>query len=325
MMTSSNGNNFRVTGHLCGEFTGNRWIPHTKRPVTRSFDLSLICVWIKGWVNNREAGDLRRYRAHYDVTVKCPIKHYPSAWDFWAITLLELNHWRHVTYICANTLGIIGSYNGLSPIRRQAIIWINAGVSFIGPMGTTVSVIPIKMKRLSFTKMKLRKSFTKWRAFCLDLIVLTHWGRVTHICVVKLTIIGSDNGLSPGRRQTIIWTNAEILLIWPLGTNFIEILIGIQTFSFKKMHLKMSSAKLRPFCIGLNVLRVPCLSESSMGVIAVNSHISWQETRKVFFNINKIFVIDIFDFIESNNGVIKSNVIKFVLYKNIIVWFNDIL
>ena len=77
----------------------------------------------------------------------------------------------------------------------------------------------------------------------------THWGRVTHICVIKLTIIGSDNGLSPGRRQAIIWTNAGILLIGPIGTNFSEILIGIQTFSFKKMHLKMSSAKLRPFCL----------------------------------------------------------------------------
>ena len=76
---------------------------------------------------------------------------------------------------------------------------------------------------------------------------LTHWGRVTHICVSKLTIIGSDNGLSPGRRQAIIWINARILLIRPLGTNFSEILIRIQTFSFKKMHLKMSSAKWRPF------------------------------------------------------------------------------
>ena len=83
---------------------------------------------------------------------------------------------------------------------------------------------------------------------------LTHWGRVTHICVVKLTIIGSDNGLSPGRRQAIIWTNAGILSIGPLGTNFSEILIGIQTFSFKKMHFKMASAKWRPFCLGLNVL-----------------------------------------------------------------------
>ena len=74
-----------------------------------------------------------------------------------------------------------------------------------------------------------------------------------HICIGKLTIVGSDNGLSPGRRQAIIWTNAGILSIGPLGTNFSEILIGIYTFSFKKMHLKMSG-KWRPSCIGLNVL-----------------------------------------------------------------------
>ena len=80
---------------------------------------------------------------------------------------------------------------------------------------------------------------------------LTHWGRVTHICVSNLIIIGSDNGLSPGRRQAIIWTNAGILLIGLLGTNFSEILTEIHIFSFKKMHLKMSSAK---FCLGLNVL-----------------------------------------------------------------------
>ena len=83
---------------------------------------------------------------------------------------------------------------------------------------------------------------------------LTHWGRETHICVGKLTIIASDNGLSPGRRQAIIWTNAGILLIGPLGTKVSEISIGIQTFSFKKMQLNMSSAKWRPFCLGLNVL-----------------------------------------------------------------------
>ena len=83
---------------------------------------------------------------------------------------------------------------------------------------------------------------------------LTHWGRGTHICVGKLTTIGSDNGLSPGRRQTIIWTNSGSLLIVRLGTNFSEILIAIQTFSFKKMHLKMSSTKWRPLCLSLNVL-----------------------------------------------------------------------
>ena len=90
--------------------------------------------------------------------------------------------------------------------------------------------------------------------------LLTHWGRVTHICVSNLTIIGSDNGLAPARRQAIIWTNAGILLIGPCGTNFSEILIGIQTFSFKKIRLKMSSAKFRPFCLSLNVLmEIPML------------------------------------------------------------------
>ena len=77
---------------------------------------------------------------------------------------------------------------------------------------------------------------------------------MTHIYVSNLTIIGSDNGLSPGRRQAIIWTNAGILSIGPLGTNFNEISNGIQTFSFKKMHFKMSSAKWRAFCLGLNGL-----------------------------------------------------------------------
>ena len=56
------------------------------------------------------------------------------------------------------------------------------------------------------------------------ILVLTHWGRVTYICVSKPTTIGSDNGLLPGWRQAIIWTNAGILLIGPLGTNLSEIL-----------------------------------------------------------------------------------------------------
>ena len=61
---------------------------------------------------------------------------------------------------------------------------------------------------------------------------------MTHICDSKLTIIGSDNGLSRGRRQAIAGTNAGILLIGPLGIRFSEILIGIQTFSFKKKILE---------------------------------------------------------------------------------------
>ena len=90
---------------------------------------------------------------------------------------------------------------------------------------------------------------------------LTHWGRVTHISIGNLTIIGSDNGLSPGRRQAIIWTNAGILLIGPKGIHFSGILIEINTFSFNKMHLKMSSAKWRLFRLGLNVLRTQWVNE----------------------------------------------------------------
>ena len=61
---------------------------------------------------------------------------------------------------------------------------------------------------------------------------LIHWGRVTHKCVGKLTIIGSDNGLSPHRCQAIIWTNAGLLLI---RTIFSDFLSEIRAFSFKKM------------------------------------------------------------------------------------------
>ena len=85
-------------------------------------------------------------------------------------------------------------------------------------------------------------------------ITLTHQGRVTHICISNLTIIGSENGLSPGRCQSImcLFFNAGMLVTGYLKTNFSEILIEIQTFSFKKKHLKVSSEKWRPFCVGLN-------------------------------------------------------------------------
>ena len=66
-------------------------------------------------------------------------------------------------------------------------------------------------------------------------------------------VIGSDMGLQSGRHQAIIWTSAGILLLGSLGTNFGEILIEIHILSLKKMYLKMSSEKWRPFCLGLNV------------------------------------------------------------------------
>ena len=69
MMTSSNGNIFRVTGHLCGEFTGHRWISQHKGQWCGALMFSLICAWINGWANNGEVADMRRHRAHYEVIV----------------------------------------------------------------------------------------------------------------------------------------------------------------------------------------------------------------------------------------------------------------
>ena len=84
--------------------------------------------------------------------------------------------------------------------------------------------------------------------------ILTHWGRVTHMCVDKLTIICSNNGLSPGRRQAIIQTNAGILLIGPWGTNFSEIFnrnlyIFIQENAFQTVVCEMLAILSQPQCV----------------------------------------------------------------------------
>ena len=136
---------------------------------------------------------------------------------------------------------------------------------------------------------------------------LTHWGGVTHICIVKLTIIGSDNGLSPGRRQAIISTNAGILLIGPLWTNFSEILTKIQnfqnciwkyrlwngihfveiyTFPFRKMHLKMSFGKRRPFCLVLNVLKGPVGPNTERMACFLFDNMPWPKPMLIYFQLN---------------------------------------
>ena len=95
---------------------------------------------------------------------------------------------------------------------------------------------------------------------------------MTHICVSQLITIVSDNGLSPDRRQAIIWNNDGLLLFGPMGRKLSEIFIEIYTFSFKKMHLKMSP-KWRPFCLGLNVWYLTSLKQwSEHGVVDSISH-----------------------------------------------------
>ena len=98
MMMSSNENIFRVTGHLCGEFTVPGEFP-TQRSVTRSFDVFFDLRLNKRCVNNREAGDLRRYRAHYDVTVmNLGIYQVPLQW--WHMNVTE----PHITRLLLKSL-----------------------------------------------------------------------------------------------------------------------------------------------------------------------------------------------------------------------------
>ena len=83
---------------------------------------------------------------------------------------------------------------------------------------------------------------------------LTHWGRVTHICIGKLTILGSDNGLLPGWRQAIIWTNAVFLSTGPLRTYFSEYLsknttIFIEENAHESVACEMASILSRPQCV----------------------------------------------------------------------------
>ena len=82
-----------------------------------------------------------------------------------------------------------------------------------------------------------------------------YWGRMTHICVSKLTTIGSDNGLSHGRCKAIIWTKAGNIVEWGPGNEIQWTFNRNLNISFKIKQFKMASGKWRSFFFGLNVLR----------------------------------------------------------------------
>ena len=121
------------------------------------------------------------------------------------------------------------------------LLWNSPQVNTIKPHRWWVNIVLCAIRQHAITW----NTIDMWQH--MDGVTRLQWvnTRATHIyvCISKLTIIGLDSGLLPGRHQAIIRTNAGILLIWPLGTNFSEISIKIYAFSFKKMHLKMSSEK----------------------------------------------------------------------------------
>ena len=104
-----------------------------------------------------------------------------------------------------------------------------------------------------------------------EVAILTHWDRVTHICVSKIIIIGPDNGLSPGQCQAIIWTNAGILLIRTF--HFSGILSEIHTVSFQKMHLKcrleMTAISFRLQCVNDISVSLKIITESKSKALLI--------------------------------------------------------
>ena len=163
-MMSSNENISRVTGPLCGEFTRHRWIPHTQRPVTRSFG-----VFLDLRLNKREAGDLGCHCAHYDFTVmewynNFDMKILLHNWKIWMpseeyfIGYIRPHRVR-MTYICVNKL----SHRWVTQWRIAYSVpsyYLNQCYS-IGPLGTNSSEIWIAVLIVPFTKMHLKMLSTK--------------------------------------------------------------------------------------------------------------------------------------------------------------------
>ena len=108
---------------------------------------------------------------------------------------------------------------------------------------------------------------------------------MTHICVIDLTSIVSDNGLSPGRRQAIIRTNAGIFLIRPLGTNFREIVIEIsnifiQENAFESVVFETAAILSRPQCA--NIDYVACYNKSTSKTNETKAMLSKQKNISLY-------------------------------------------
>ena len=115
-----------------------------------------------------------------------------------------------------------------------------------------------------------------------------------------LAIIGSDIGLSPFRRQAIIWTNAVLLSTWSLGTNLSQIVLKIQTFSFKKMHGKLLAILSGPLCEAIqqhvyyfHVTKVACWQLASQSLVRPVNELWGQVSAKKY--VEDLIITDVSD------------------------------
>ena len=108
MMTSSNRNIFHVTGHLCGEYTGSRWIP-PKRPMTRSFDVFFDLLLNKplskqswGWRFETTSRPLWRHSSVIHSSLVCIMKSIPNVFN----AAKALHYWLFVREIHRSLLAL---------------------------------------------------------------------------------------------------------------------------------------------------------------------------------------------------------------------------
>ena len=182
MMTSSNGKKIPRHWLFVRGTTGHQWIPLTKASEREALMFSLVCAWTNGWVNNRDAGDVRRHRCHYDVTamhldslriltnqnyhrlvhtarIRC---HFDVVLEY---QQHNSTHLGQVPHICVSKQTTIDG--------RQAIIWTNEGILLIRTVGTNFNEMFSEIDTFSFMKMHLKMPSSKWGQFCLGLNVLT--------------------------------------------------------------------------------------------------------------------------------------------------------
>ena len=117
--------------------------------------------------------------------------------------------------------------------------------------------------------------------------------------------IGSGNSYSPVRHQAITWCNAGVFSFGPLGTNLSEILIEIYTFSFSKMRLKMSSAKLLDILSRGDKLPIGCVA-SHIPPLRGARLVTWKPVHKTYANITESYN----DYLNMNKPLILTDILQ---------------
>ena len=217
----------------------------------------LIRIWLLGC--------LRYFRGNDEIAMT-PWKHFQHYWPFlrprviggfqgpvaWSFEVSSLFAWQTIKQMTESGALIRHGAHATSRYFIEPMYdFISSDFShFLSDMISTATVtrstVP-KSGQNRWQSREVEREMVIGLRLVIPTIHLIHWGRVTHICVSKLTNIASDNGLSPGRHQAIILNNDGILLIWPLGTSFSEMLIEIHSYVVWKMTAILS----RPQCVNV--------------------------------------------------------------------------